>query len=101
MLSLHIEKYLKCQWHFYTLFAEPIPESKGMHVMFPKKGKKMLKKGKKGQNIWKLGQKCANFEYILKKGRWLHVIIARNKLLEKSLICAMQTRFSYGKRQQT
>ena len=29
----------------------------------------MLKKGKKGQNIWKIGQKSTKFEDILKKGR--------------------------------
>ena len=40
------------------------------------------KKGKKGGNIWKFGQKSTKFEKILKKGRWLHAIIACNKLLE-------------------
>ena len=43
------------------------------------------KKGKKGQNTWKLGQKCTKLENILKKGRWLHGIIAHNKLLEQAL----------------
>ena len=33
---------------------------------------------KKGKNIWK-------FENLLKKCRWLHAIIARNKLLEETL----------------
>ena len=56
---------------------------------FKKKGqkrakkKKMLKKSKKGKNMWKFGQKCTKFEHILKKGRWLCEIIALNKLLEK------------------
>ena len=50
-----------------------------------KKGQKMLKKGKKGQNIWKFAQKRTKFEHILKKGWWLCVIIAPNKLLEKAL----------------
>ena len=50
-----------------------------------KKGKKMFKKGKKVQNIWKCGQKCTTLENILKKGRWLRAIIAGNKLLEKAL----------------
>ena len=45
---------------------------------------KIFKKGKKRQNIWKYGQKCTKFENILKKGRWLHVIIASYKVLEKS-----------------
>ena len=31
-----------------TISPGPILESKGMHVIFQKKGKKMLKKGKKG-----------------------------------------------------
>ena len=40
------------------------------------------KRAKKAQNIWKFGQKCTKFENILKRGRWLRAIIARNKLLE-------------------
>ena len=44
------------------------------------------KKGKKGQNIWKYGQKCTKFENTLKKSRRLRTIIARNKLLEKALV---------------
>ena len=43
---------------------------------------KMGKKYWKGQNIWKFGQKCAKFENILKKVRWLQVIIAHNGLVE-------------------
>ena len=39
----------------------------------------------KGQYIWNIRQKCSKFENILKKGWWLHVIIARNKLLQQSL----------------
>ena len=50
-----------------------------------KRGKKYLKREKKGQNIWKYGQKCTKLENILKKGRWLHGIIAHNKLLEQAL----------------
>ena len=42
----------------------------------------MSRKGKKGQNIWKFGQKYTKFENILKKGRQLHVILTYNKLLE-------------------
>ena len=45
----------------------------------------MLKRAKKGQNIWKFGQKCTEFENILKKSRWLHAIITHNKLLKKAL----------------
>ena len=48
-------------------------------------GKKNVEKGQKGQNMWKFGQKCPKFENILKKGKWLRAIIARNKLLEKDL----------------
>ena len=35
--------------------------------------------------MWKFGQKYTKFENLLKKGRWLHAIIAHNKLLEKVL----------------
>ena len=44
--------------------AGTILESKGMRAIFQKKGKK-------GQNVWKFEQKCAKYENILKKGRWL------------------------------
>ena len=46
----------------------------------PKRAKKSKKMFKKGKIFWKFGQKCAKFEHILKKGRWLHAIIACNKL---------------------
>ena len=42
----------------------------------------MLKMGKIFENLCKNVQ---NFEIILKKGMWLHVIIARIKLLERAL----------------
>ena len=48
-----------------------------------KKGQKMLKREKIGQNIWKFGQIWTKFENNLKTGRWLCAIIARNKLLQK------------------
>ena len=71
------------------LISGPILENKGMHAIFQKKGKespkKMLKKGGKGQNIWKFGQKYTKFENILKKGRWLSATIRQNKLLENAL----------------
>ena len=51
-----------------------------------KKGKKMLKKGKKAQDMCKFGQKCTKSENFLKKGRSLCAIIACNKPLEKALI---------------
>ena len=53
----------------------PILESKGMGAIFQKKGKKR-------QKVSKFQQKCIKFENILKKGRWLRAIIARNKLVE-------------------
>ena len=53
-----------------------------MCAFFSEKGQENVKKV---QNIWKFGQKCTKFENILKKGRWLHAIIAHNKLLEKAL----------------
>ena len=40
-------------------WSGPILESKGMHPIFQKKGKK-------GQNIWNYGQKCIKFENILR-----------------------------------
>ena len=46
-----------------TLFSDipgPILERKDMHAIFQKKGEK-------GQNILKFGQKCTKFENILKK----------------------------------
>ena len=46
----------------------------------------MFKKGKKGQTIWKFGQKCTKFENIFKNGMWLCTIIVRNKLVEKALL---------------
>ena len=45
--------------------------NKGIHAVVQEKGKELLRKGKLGQNIWKFGQTCTKFEYILKKGRWL------------------------------
>ena len=57
----------------------PILESKDMCA------KKSIKRAKKGQNIWKFGQKCTKSENILEMGMWLCVIIACNKLLEKAL----------------
>ena len=67
-----------------------ILESKGMGAIFQKKRRKktpqkMLKKNKKGWNVWNFAQKCTKFKNILKKRRWLRAIIARNKLLERVL----------------
>ena len=42
----------------------------------------MLKKGKIPENF---GRKCAKFENVLKRSRWLDAIIARNKLVEWTL----------------
>ena len=52
----------------------PILESKDMHAIF-------LKKGKKGKIYESLG-KNVKFENILKKGRWLRAIIVPTELLE-------------------
>ena len=53
----------------------PNLESKDMRAIFQKKDKnkaeKCQKKEQKGQNIWKLRQKCTKFENILKKDGWL------------------------------
>ena len=47
--------------------------------------KKRAKKDKKGQNIWKLGQKCTKFENTLKRGSLICVTIACMKQLEYTL----------------
>ena len=60
-------------------FAGLILQSKGMLAIFEKKGKK-------GQNIWKFGQKCTKFENILKKGSPMHATITHIKELEYALI---------------
>ena len=62
----------------FTLKAGPILESKGMRAIFHEKGKK-------GQNIWKFGQKCTRFENILKKGSLMRATIACMKQLEYTL----------------
>ena len=43
------------------------------------------KKGQKGQNIWKFGQKCAKSESVLKKGSLMRATIACMKQLEYAL----------------
>ena len=48
--------------HYHSFHPGPILESNGMRAIFQKKGKKYVKKGKKGQNIWKFEQKGTNFE---------------------------------------
>ena len=50
-----------------------------------RRAKNDKKKFIKGLSVWKFGWKYSRFENILKKGRWLPAIIARNKLLEKAL----------------
>ena len=46
---------------------------------------RVQKKGKKGENIWKFGQKCIKFENILKKGSLMRATIASMKQLEYAL----------------
>ena len=46
---------------------------------------KKKKKKKKMQSIWNFVQKCTKYENIMKKSRWLCVILVHNKLLEKAL----------------
>ena len=67
------DQYCQIWWRWIT--SGLILESEGVGAIFQKKGKAMLKKGKIFEN-------CTKFENIFKKGRWLHTIIARNKLLE-------------------
>ena len=47
-------------------FAGPILESKGVRATFQKKSKK-------GQNIWKFGQKYTKFVDILKRGNLIRI----------------------------
>ena len=58
--------------------SRPVLESKGMHTILQKKGKKRAKRGKIFENLSKNVQN-------LKNGKWLHAIITSNKLLEKAL----------------
>ena len=41
------------------------------------------------ENLLKVPEKCTKFENILQKDRWLHVIIARNKLPAYALLKKM------------
>ena len=53
---------------------------------FSEKTQKSVQKSKKALNIWKVVQKCTECENSLKKGKWLCVIMAHNKLLQKALL---------------
>ena len=46
------------------MLSGPILDSKDVHVIFQKKGRKMAKKE---QTIWKFQQKCTKFEVFWKK----------------------------------
>ena len=63
--------YLLCNDNFFCIFsfhAGPILESRGMHAIFQKKDKVRAKNVLKRQKRAKFGQKCTEFEDILKKG---------------------------------
>ena len=45
----------------------PIPESKAMHVIFQKKGKKILKRVKKGKIFENLDKNVLNLKNFLKR----------------------------------
>ena len=45
----------------------PVLESRDMRMIFHRKDKKILKKGKNGQNVWKFGKKYTKFQNILKR----------------------------------
>ena len=47
--------------------------------------RKREKKSKRGQNIWRFGQKCTKFEYILKKGSLMRATITCMKQLTYAL----------------
>ena len=75
-ISLEEINYYLCPT--IVTLAGPILESKGMRAIFQKKGKK-------GQEIWKFGQKCTKLENILKKGSLMRATIAHMKQLEYAL----------------
>ena len=64
-----------------SLVSRSILESKGMHAIFQKKGKK----GEKiFENIWKFGQKYKIWKYF-EKGQVIACDYHTHKLLEKAL----------------
>ena len=69
--------------------SRAIPESKGMYVIFQKKGKKkskkVLKRAKKATFL-KISAKMYKIWKYFEKGRWSRSIISHNELLEKILI---------------
>ena len=88
----HMEIFVTCEVVFSALRNIKVKINAIQHKVYPRKQghvrnfpEKEQINVKKGQNIWKFGQKCLKFENFLKKWRWLHAIIAHNKLLEKVL----------------
>lgn len=71
----------------------PILESEAMGAI-------SQKKGKKGQNIWKFGQKCKKIENFLKKGILIGAKISHIKQLEYALryVCLDPSMFDVYKR---
>ena len=79
---------VKLVWYIFLktfLRSDMVQESTKYELTcnFSEKGQK---KGKKGQNIWKFGQKRTKFENILKKDSLVRVIIVRMKQLEYALV---------------
>ena len=56
----------KLIWCHVRTFAEHLLESKGMYVVFQKKGKKTSKSAKKGKIFEKLGKNIQNLKYFEK-----------------------------------
>ena len=54
--------------NFLNHTSRPILESKGLHVIFQKNGKKCLKRAKRAK-YWKIEQKYTKFKNILKRAR--------------------------------
>ena len=68
----------------------PILESKGMCVIFQKKGKK----GQKGTTYLKIWQKCKKFENVLEKGSLMCATITLMKQLEYALYILLADQIS-------
>ena len=87
--------------------TEPILESKGMHVIFQRKGKKILKRvnkifenlGKNVQNLkifWKMASDYVRFLHIINcYKRPCHIMGETGKLWETSLANCFQMLFNY------
>ena len=73
-----------CKQLFALISSRAYSRKKGHACDF---SEKVQKKSIKGQNIWKFGQKCAQFENMLEKSSLTRATITRTKQLEYALRC--------------